>query len=490
MIEAVTDEKLDPNRWRALAVCLSALTLTTLDVSIIAVALPSISRSIHAGPAELQWVVSGYALGFGMVPVIAGRLGDDYGRRLMLMIGIGAFCVTSAIVGCAPVPAVLIGGRVAQGLAGGLINPQVSGLIQRLFPGRERAKAFALLGMCVGGGTATGPVLGGLLLSLGGSDLGWRLAFLINVPVSITALCLCVRWLPASAGNHVPRSLDLIGAALLALAVFATLFPIVEYDSDHDLWLLLILVPSAGLFAAFVAWERGPSKRRGYPLINIGLFSIRSYANGFLLALLFTGAGNSTPIILSLFLQEGLGVSPLRSGLVASAAAVGVGVGSIVAGRRLARKRGSRPHYALVLFIVGNLALAVIASALAPRSSSLVLSLAIVVPLLILGLGNGGVMTTNQTAVLADVDVRGGSTAGGMFQSAQRLSTAVETAVVAALFYSVVAYTGRSGADPHRAGYGYGYAYAASVVLIALLGLASLLAAVKAANRPAVVAPH
>src|SRR5206468_10195442 len=127
-------EDLDPRRWAALGVCVSALFVTLLDVSIVNVALPSIGRGIGADPAQLQWVVSGYALAFGMVPIIAGRLGDDRGRKRMLMIGIGAFMVFSAMVGAAPTPGILIVGRVLQGLAGGLLNPQVSGFVQQLFP--------------------------------------------------------------------------------------------------------------------------------------------------------------------------------------------------------------------------------------------------------------------------------------------------------------------------------------------------------------------
>src|SRR3954469_6882928 len=132
----------DPRRWTALGVCISALFMTLLDVSIVTVALPSIGADTGAGPSQLQWVVSGYALAFGMVPIIGGRLGDDRGRKRMLLIGIGAFVAFSALVGLAPSPGVLIAGRVLQGLAGGLLNPQVSGLVQQLFPRGERGKAF------------------------------------------------------------------------------------------------------------------------------------------------------------------------------------------------------------------------------------------------------------------------------------------------------------------------------------------------------------
>src|SRR5690349_9051234 len=125
----------DPRRWRALGACVCALYITLLDVSIVNVALVPIGRDTGAGPAQLQWVVSGYTLAFGMVPIIGGRLGDDYGRRRMFLVGVTGFVATSALVGAAPVPGLLIAGRVVQGLFGGLINPQVSGLVQQLFRG-------------------------------------------------------------------------------------------------------------------------------------------------------------------------------------------------------------------------------------------------------------------------------------------------------------------------------------------------------------------
>ena len=167
--------QLDPRRWRALAVCVTALFTTLLDVSIVAVALPSIGRDTGADPAQLQWVVSGYALAFGMVPIIGGRLGDDRGRKRMLLIGIGSFAVCSTVVGLAPTAGILVAGRVLQGLAGGLVNPQVSGVVQQLFPLDERGRAFGVIGTVVGVATAAGPVVGGSIIALGGPTLGWRL---------------------------------------------------------------------------------------------------------------------------------------------------------------------------------------------------------------------------------------------------------------------------------------------------------------------------
>src|SRR5947209_18699682 len=186
----------DPRRWAALLTCCSALFMTLLDVSVTNVALPSIGHATMATPSQLQWVISGYTLAFGLVPVLAGRLGDDHGRRLMFQVGVGCFAATSALAGIAPTAQVLIAARVLQGLAGGLINPQVSGLVQQLFAGNERGRAFGVLGTTVGLGTALGPLVGGALIALGGSQDGWRLVFFVNVPIGIAVIVIARRLLP------------------------------------------------------------------------------------------------------------------------------------------------------------------------------------------------------------------------------------------------------------------------------------------------------
>src|SRR4051794_37690117 len=183
-------------RWRALLVCQLALFTTLIDVSVTNVALPSIGRATGATPSELQWVVSGYVLAFGLVPVLAGRLGDDVGRRRMFVIGVAGFVASSVVVGLAPDPRLLIAMRVVQGLFGGMVNPQVSGIVQQLFSGAERGRAFGAIGATVGTATAVGPLVGGLLIGLGGPHLGWRLVFFVNVPIGLVCLVLARRWLP------------------------------------------------------------------------------------------------------------------------------------------------------------------------------------------------------------------------------------------------------------------------------------------------------
>lgn len=461
----------DPRRWKALAVCLLALFMTLLDLSLVNVALPSIGHSIGAGPAALQWVVSGYTLAFGLVPVLAGRLGDDRGRRPMFLLGVVGFTVASALVGLSPSPGLLVAARLLQGLCGGLINPQVAGIVQQLFRGAERARAFGALGGTVGVATATGPVLGGLLIGLGGPTYGWRLAFFVNLPIGVAVVVLARRLLPPPPIVSRHSRLDLVGAALLGLTTAGILIPAVEYDADHDLRLALIAVPALGCFVAFLAWER----RAAAPLVDLALFRARSYAVGVSLALLYFCGYAGVALVLSLFFQQGLGYSALEAGLALTGFALGSAVSSAVAGRLLPRLGRLVVVLALLLFVVGIAAVSVVVH-LAAGSRPGAVGLLLVAPLVVAGLGSGAVISPNQALSLEDIDPRGGSTAAAVLQTAQRMGAAVGAAVIGAVFFAGVGPPGAAG--PDRTG-SYGQALdAALVVTLAFAGAALALSVV------------
>ncbi|HEX4442851.1 MAG TPA: MFS transporter [Galbitalea sp.] len=432
---------LDPRRWRGLFVLLLGQFCALLDVSITNVALPSIGRATGAGPAELQWIVSGYILAFALMPVIAGRLGDTRGRRRIFFIGTVGFIVASAGVGLSPTPLIMIACRVVQGLFGGLLGPQVSGYIQNAFPRNERGRAFGALGGTVGIGTALGPVIGGLLIGLGGPDLGWRLVFFVNVPIGLVAIVLGILWVTPLKPTGDPRStqLDVPGAFLLGAGLLCLLFPIVEVNEFHNGWLFLLFLPGAALIAGFIRRELRLSRTDGSPLLDLRLFRVPTFTTGVAFAVVFFCSNTGIPLVLSLFYQEGLGFSALESGLGISAFAVGVVVGSQVAGRFVVRFGRPLVLGAVSLFFVATLIIGIVIHFAAHVTSPVDIILRLAIPLVFLGLAGGSIVTPNQTLTLLDVDPRMGGAAGGVLQTAQRVGSSIGQTVLGTLFFLSVA---------------------------------------------------
>jgi EmrB/QacA subfamily drug resistance transporter len=454
----------DRRRWLALLTCCSALFMTLLDVSVTNVALPSIGRATGAGPSQLQWVVSGYTLAFGVVPVLAGRLGDDHGRRLMFQIGVASFAVTSLLAGLSPGPGLLIVARVLQGLAGGLINPQVSGLVQQMFRGDERGRAFGILGTTVGVATALGPLVGGALIALGGPHQGWRLVFFVNVPIGVAVIIIARRLLPPdpALGRH---RLDVLGAAMLGAATFCVLFGAVEYDALRDRRLALLALPAAVLLLLFVRRERSLTRLRHDPLIDLNLFRVPSYTSGVLLALAFFPAMAGIPLVLALYYQQGLGYTALESGLGVTAYALGSALSAPLAGRVVTGIGRPLVVGATITFGVGAIALAVLVQHAPATGVALVLAPA----LFVMGVGSGSIITPNQALTLMEVDPVTGGTAGGVLQTAQRMGLAVGQSVIGAVFFANIGLHGGSAAR---------YADALGAAVLAALGFVALATAV------------
>ncbi|WP_026454842.1 MFS transporter [Saccharomonospora iraqiensis] len=425
----------DPRRWRALAVTLTAGFMSLLDVSIVNVALPSIQRGLDASTAGVQWVVSGYALTFGLVLVSGGRLGDAVGRRRMFLIALSAFVLTSALAGAAVNESMLVLARLLQGVAAGLLTPQNSGLIQELFRGAERGRAFGAFGTTVAISTAVGPVLGGLIIALVGADQGWRWVFFVNVPIGAVALVLAARLLPPSAprGRPVRSQLDYLGMALLGLTVLGVLLPLVRSEQDglRQLWWML---PLAGVLGAvFVWWERRVLARGGSPLLDVRLFTrTPGYATGAAIATVYFTGFAGIWLVFALYFQQGLGYTPLESGLAVTPFALGAAVSAAVAGRLVARWGRKLTLLGLSLVMVGLGTVAAIAPHTAPATAGYVVA----APLLLAGLGGGMVISPNTTLTLDRVPTRMAGVAGGALQTGQRIGTAVGVAVLASVFHA------------------------------------------------------
>ncbi|WP_020657607.1 MFS transporter [Amycolatopsis benzoatilytica] len=428
----------DPRRWRALAVTLTAGFMTLLDVSIVNTALPSIERGLNTGAGTIQWVVSGYALAFGLVLVTGGRLGDALGRRRMFLIALAAFVLTSALAGAALDPAMLIAARLAQGCAAGLLTPQNSGLIQDLFSGAERGRAFGMFGAVVGISTAVGPVLGGVILALFGDAEGWRWVFYVNVPIGVVAFGLAMKLVPVTERRkmRLRAEIDFVGIVLLAVAVLGVLLPLVQSERGGlgRFWWLFAVAVVFG--TAFVWWERYVASRDRPPLLDIRLFTTTpGYASGAAVGALYFCGFAGIWLVFALFFQQGLGYTPLQSGLAVTPFALSSAASAAVAGRLVPRFGRRLTVTGLSIVALSMLAVALVVQ-LVPSSAA---GFAVAGPLLIGGLGGGMVISPNTTLTLECVPNRLAGVAGGALQTGQRIGTAIGTAVLASVFESVVA---------------------------------------------------
>jgi EmrB/QacA subfamily drug resistance transporter len=435
------DAVADPRRWHALVVTQLAGFMVLLDVSIVNVALPSIERGLGVSAATAQWVVSGYALTLGLALVPAGRLGDAFGRRRMFLIALAAFVVTSALTGAAPTTGLLIAARLVQGVAGGMLIPQNSGLIQELFSGAERGRAFGFLGATAGLATAAGPVIGGLILAwVSGTD-GWRWVFYVNVPIGLVALVLAARLVPATRSPGARRRvhLDLLGALLLGGGVLGLLIPLVDTADGGPSRLWPLWVVAALLLAVFGWWEIHIGQRGRQPLLNPHLARTPGYATGVSIGLVYFTGFTGIWLVLALFLQDGLGYTPLRSGLAVTPFAIGMAVSAVIAGRLVSRYGRWMTVCGLSAAIVGLVVTAVALRHITGETAAW----ATVGPLLVAGFGGGMVTSPNMTLTLRDVPVAMAGVAGGAVQTAQRIGSAIGTATLATIFYHVLVSTGR-----------------------------------------------
>ncbi|MDI9835146.1 MFS transporter [Streptomyces sp. KAU_LT] len=424
----------DPRRWRALWVTLVAGFMSLLDVTIVAVALPTVQRDLHASPAQVQWVVSGYTLTFALALVTAGRLGDALDRRRIFLTALCGFVLFSAACGAAPDITLLVVARLAQGLAAGFMAPQNSALIQQMFRGAERGRAFGYFGATVGISSASGPLIGGMILALADGPQGWRWIFYVNVPIGVLAVLLGRRLLPRtrrSGRGHV----DLPGVLLLGLGVLALMYPLVQAEADGlgRLWWLFLV--GAAILVLFVRRQYRLVARGTRPLLDPRLFTtVRGYAVGAGVGTLYFIGFSGVWIVFALFYQDGRHFSPLESGLAVTPFALGSAGAAVIAGRLVDR-------FGRLLTVCGlaGVICGLGGAALLLRFAPLDIAPWIAAPVLFLGgIAGGFVVSPNITMTLRDVPVHMAGAAGGALQTGQRLGAAVGTAALPGLFYMVL----------------------------------------------------
>nr|WP_264159751.1 MFS transporter [Actinomadura montaniterrae] len=409
--------------------------MTLLDVSVVNVALPSVQAGLRTSPAQLSWVVAGYTLAFGLALVPAGRLGDGFGRRRVFLLGLAAFTLVSAVCGLSASGGWLVGARLGQGAAGGLLTPQIIGLMQQLFRGRERGTAAGFYGSMVAAATAVGPLIGGSLIQIAGSAGGWRWVFFVNLPIGVVTFALGVRLLPRDRGRERGARLDLVGVVLLGAGITAVILPLIQAEGAGRSvpWTRVGL--GVVLLACFVAWERDYGRRKGTPLVDLHLLHHRPYAIGAIIGVVYFAGYTGLVFVLSLYFQQGLGYSALAAGAAGAPFSIGSSASAALSGR--VTYRFGRP-----LVVAGTLTvvLALTAVGLLIRLDGGTWTWAVLAgPLLIAGVGSGMVIGPNLTLALQHVPPAQGGTTAAVLQTGQRLGSAFGLAVVASTFLGALA---------------------------------------------------
>ncbi|APU21122.1 MFS transporter [Actinoalloteichus sp. GBA129-24] len=426
-----------PRGWTTLSVVLVGAFVALLDTTIVNVALPDIGQALSASEETLAWILSGYFLSFGLILIPAGRLGDRYGHRMMFVVGLSLFTLTSLACGLSSSPAQLVTLRVVQGLGAGLFFPVIAALIQIQFTGLARGKAFGLLSAVIGVSTAIGPLLGGLLVHGFGTS-GWRWVFLVNVPIGLIAVPAALRLLPRPQGRPTTgllRSADLVGLVLLVVTGVALLLPLVEGQQTGwvgwPLGSLAVAVVAAGVLWW---WERRVERGDGTPILPPALLGRPAFAAGTLVSLTYFAAFTSVFFTLSILWQEGLGHEALSTGLILMPFAVGTLLGATVSAPVAARLGRTVLILAAGVVAVGLGVTLLMLHLGAPDPDGW----ALVAPLGVAGIGNGLFIAPNTGLVLSSVDPRQAGTASALLSTAQRLGSAVGVALVSSVLFGTL----------------------------------------------------
>src|SRR3984957_5180076 len=424
----------DPRRWLTLVILLLAAFMNLLDVSIVNIAIPSIQRNLHASYADVQWALAAYTLAYAVVLITGGRLGDAYGRRRLFLIGVAGFTVMSALCGAAQSPGMLIASRAVQGAMGAIMIPQVLSVIQVIFPPAQRIKALAAFGVTAGLGTVSGPLLGGLLTQHDLLGLDWRPIFLINVPVGIIAIAAAAALVPESRAPRRPR-LDPGGVLLASAALLLLLYPLVQgRQLGWPAWTFAAMAASVPVLALFAWYERAKDRRDGSPLVQLGLFRQRAFSVGIAIAVVFFLGVTSFALILTLFLQVGLGFTPLPAALAFLPFSGGVLIASAAAARLGARfGRGVTMTGALVMAAGMAGLIATVA-----RYGGAVTTAELVPGLLVAGLGMGTVLAPLTDILLAGVDRQHAGSASGLVNTGIQLGASIGVALIGVIFFGLL----------------------------------------------------
>jgi EmrB/QacA subfamily drug resistance transporter len=421
-------------RWLTLAVTLVGTFMAILDAFIVNVALPKIQSTIKANPADLELVLASYSLVYAVFLITGGRLGDIFGRRRLFLLGMSVFTISSAMCGLSPTPSLLIISRAIQGFGAALMYPQILSIVQVTFRGQDRALALGLFAGVNGFAAVIGQLFGGFLIQIDLAGLSWRPIFLVNVPIGIAGVIAGIIFLRESKADPKPK-LDLEGAALITFALTAFIVPLVEGPATGwPPWTVLLLILSLPLLIVFVIYERRRVATGGFPLVNVHLFSQRSFSIGIPLSILFFSTLSGVFFLLSVFLQDGMGFTPIVSGLVFTSVGVGFITASLSSPRMVKRFGRYTLSIGYAIDVAGYLMLIAFLRIYGTSINVPELSL----PLLLIGLGNGFGLSPLVGTVLAGTKTEDVGQASGMLTTAFQIGNTLGVALYGFLFFGIL----------------------------------------------------
>jgi len=463
-IPADTGQAGYPRRWLAAIVLIVGALMDMIDVTIVNVALPSIRRDLHASATQLEWVVSGYMLAFAAALIIAGNLGDKFGRKRLFLSGAALFGLASLAAGLSGSGAELIAARVVQGAAAAAMAPQVLATFRVIFGRAERGKAFGVYGAMLGFASAIGLVLGGLLTGANLFGWEWRSVFYVNVPVAVAALIAGARFVPETKDPGARRPF-VAGAVLLAGSLVAIVYPLLEgRQLGWPAWVWPLMAAGVAGLVVLGLIEARRTSTTVAPLLRAGLFRVPAFAAGMGIQLAFFAGMQGFFIAFALWLQAGEHFSPLKAGLTAVAFSVGSFIAAPVA-VPLAQKAGRRilaGGAVLMVAGIGGVALA------APHVGVNGSPWPIVPGLVVAGAGLALLVIPLVNVVLAAVPAEVAGGASGLFSTAQQLGGALGVALLGSVFFGYLNGHSFEAALVHTAPYAMG-AFALCGVLALLL---------------------
>ena len=459
----------DDRRWAVLAVLGIAQLMVVLDATIVNIALPSAQRALGFSTDSRQWIITAYALSFGSLLLVGGKLGDLFGRKWTFLGGMVGFACASAIGGLAQSFGMLVAARALQGAFGALLAPSALSLLTVTFAGSpDRAKAFGIFGAIAGGGASVGLILGGVLTQ----TLSWRWCLYVNLLIAIPTVLVSVRLLKNYAPAHRPH-VDVPGVLLVCAGLFALVygFSNAETHSWSATTTIVALAASAVLLAAFVALERRVSS----PLLPPHIPWDRARGGAYLSIVLAGSGVFAVFLFLTYYMQESLNFSPVDTGLAFLPMTAAIVVTSTTVQTRVLYRTGAKP------LVAAGMTLGLIAMLILTQLSPGAGYAAHVLPaLFILGIGMGCIFAPAFSTATLGVDVAEAGIASAMVNTSQQVGGSVGTSLLSTLFASAAAsytasHSGAHGLANAAAIHGYTTAFWWAVGIFALGLVAALL---------------